>query len=68
MTDEKISPIEIRMFRDEHAKLFNYDIKAICGDYKKKHNLYTEKLTTIRNKMLTKKSKDSITNGKKQVT
>jgi hypothetical protein len=41
---------EIRMFRDEHAKLFNYDIKAICNDYKKKHNFYTERLTKIKNK------------------
>jgi hypothetical protein len=24
---------EVRMFRDEHAKSFNYDLKAICDDY-----------------------------------
>ena len=25
---------EIRRFRDEHAKKFNYDLDAICEDYK----------------------------------
>ena len=29
-------------------KLLNYDIKAICENYKKKHNIYTEKLTKIK--------------------
>ncbi len=39
---------EIRMFRDEHAKSFNYDIKAICDDYRQKHSLYVEKLAQIK--------------------
>ena len=25
---------EVRRFRDEHAKQFNYDLDAICEDYK----------------------------------
>jgi hypothetical protein len=25
---------EIRRFRDEHSKRFNYDLDAICEDYK----------------------------------
>ena len=39
---------EIRKFRDKHSKMFNYDIKAICENYKKKHKIYTEKLTKIK--------------------
>ena len=39
---------EIRMFRDKHAKSFNYDIKAICDDYRQKHSLYVEKLSQIK--------------------
>jgi hypothetical protein len=39
---------EIRKFRDEHAKSFNYDIKAICKDYRQKHSLYIEKLSKIK--------------------
>ncbi len=41
---------EIRKFRDEHAKLFNYDIKAICEDYNKKHSQYVAKLAKRKNK------------------
>jgi len=25
---------EVRRLRDEHSKLFNYDLDAICEDYK----------------------------------
>ncbi len=39
---------EIRKFRDEHAKLFNYNIKAICNDYRQKHSSYIEKLAQIK--------------------
>jgi hypothetical protein len=41
---------EIRKFRDEHAKMFNYDIKAICNDYRKKRKFYAEKLAKMKNK------------------
>ena len=27
---------EIRKYRDEHAKAFNYDLKLICDDLRKK--------------------------------
>ncbi len=43
---------EIRKFRDEHAKMFNFDIKAICDDYRKKRKFYAEKLSKIRNKKI----------------
>jgi len=39
---------EIRMFRDEHAKQFNYNIEAICEDYKQKHGIYIEKLEKLK--------------------
>ncbi len=48
---------EIRKFRDEHAEMFNYDIKAICDDYRKKRNFYAEKLTKIKNKKIRLTSK-----------
>jgi len=41
---------EIRMFRDNHSKSFNYDLNAICNDYRKKHHLYIEKLAKLKNK------------------
>jgi hypothetical protein len=41
---------EIRKFRDEHARKLNYDIKAICSDYRKKHMDYAEKLAKLRTK------------------
>jgi len=31
---------EVRQIRDEHARKFNYDIDAICNDYKQKHSKY----------------------------
>lgn len=27
---------ELHRIREEHAKFFNYDIKAICGDWRRK--------------------------------
>jgi hypothetical protein len=45
---------EVRQYRDEHARKFNYDINAICNDYKLKHNEYlnllNEKKRTSANK------------------
>ena len=35
---------EVRRFREEHSKMFNYDLDAICEDYKSKHSLYAAKL------------------------
>lgn len=29
---------EIRKYRDEHAKAFNYDINAICEDIRRRQN------------------------------
>ena len=41
---------EIRNYRDEHAKRFNYDIDLICDDFKTKHQLYVKKLKNEENK------------------
>jgi hypothetical protein len=41
---------EIRIFRDKHSRLFNYDLDAICNDYKSKHQFYIKKLKTLKNK------------------
>ena len=30
---------EVRRIRDEHAKRFNYDLHAICEDFRKKQSL-----------------------------
>ena len=35
---------EVRQHRDNHAKQFNYNIDAICADYRRKHNQYVEQL------------------------
>jgi len=35
---------EVRRHRDNHAKQFNYNIDAICADYRSKHNQYVEQL------------------------
>ena len=42
---------EVRRFRDEHAKKFNYDIKAICEDYRKKREGYKKLLEKMQNIM-----------------
>lgn len=38
---------EVRHYRDEHAKKFNYDLSAICADFRKKHNQYVERLKKL---------------------
>jgi hypothetical protein len=38
---------EVRRYRDEHAKKFNYDLSAICADFRKKHNHYVEILKKL---------------------
>ena len=40
---------EIRSFRDAHSKKFNYDVKAIAEDYKKKHEKNILLLKEIKN-------------------
>jgi len=38
---------EVRRYRDEHAKKFNYDLNAICADFRKKHTQYIECLKQL---------------------
>jgi uncharacterized protein YoaH (UPF0181 family) len=38
---------EVRRYRDEHAKKFNYDLSAICADFRNKHNQYVERLKKL---------------------
>jgi len=47
-----IDPIveEIRHFRNEHAKKFNYDLDAICEDLKKHQLTYSHKLVRLKPK------------------
>ncbi len=35
---------EVRRFREEHSKKFNYDLDAICKDFASKHSLYAARL------------------------
>jgi hypothetical protein len=53
-----IDPIveEIRRFRNEHAKKFNYDLNAICEDLKKHQLTYSHKLVRLKPKKMPNKS------------
>jgi hypothetical protein len=39
---------EIRMYRNQHSKEFNYDLDAICNDYKSKHGVYLKRLEQLK--------------------
>ncbi len=39
---------EIRQFRDEHAKRFNYDLDAICEDFKAHQNQFGNRLVRLK--------------------
>ena len=41
---------EIRQFRDEHAKRFNYDLDAICEDFKSHQYQLGKKLIRLKPK------------------
>ena len=41
---------EIRKYRDEHAKAFNYDLKLICEDLKKKQTARNAKVVDLSTK------------------
>jgi len=49
-----IDPIveEVRYFRNEHAKKFNYDLDAICEDLKKHQLAYSHKLVRLKPKRI----------------
>ena len=41
---------EVRKYRDEHAKKFNYDLDAIVADYQSKHTYYVAMLSDLKKK------------------
>jgi hypothetical protein len=50
-----IDPIveEIRAFRDEHAKKFNYNLDAICNDFKQHQEKFAARLVRFKAKKIT---------------
>jgi hypothetical protein len=38
---------ELHRIREEHAKTFNYDIKAICADWRKRQEQSGRKFVTL---------------------
>ena len=38
---------EVRSYRDKHAQKFNYDLNAICNDYRQRHETYVNRLIQI---------------------
>lgn len=43
---------EIRKIRDEHAKKFDYNISAICADFRQKQEKYKDKLVSLKPKKI----------------
>ena len=41
---------EIRMFRDEHSKKFNYDLSKICRDFREKQEKHKNRLISLKRK------------------
>lgn len=39
---------EVRKVRNEHAKLFNYNLDAICADLQSKHKFFVEILSNLK--------------------
>ena len=46
---------EVRCIRDEHSKLFGYDLGAICEDYKSHHGKLKNRLVRLKPKFITAK-------------
>ena len=46
MTDPIVE--EVRHYRDEHARKFNYDLDLICEDFRKRHAQNEERLNQIK--------------------
>ncbi len=38
---------EIRKYRDQHARKFDYDLKKICSDLKEKEKKYGNRVVTL---------------------
>jgi hypothetical protein len=47
---------EVRKFREEHARTFNYDLNKICKDLKKKEKKYGNRVITLPAKQYLKKT------------
>ena len=45
---------EVRKFRDEHAKKFNYNLSEICKDLIKKQELHSARVVSLKNNPLSK--------------
>lgn len=43
---------EIRRIRDEHSKKFNYDLDAICEDYKIRQSKLKNRLVRLKPKLI----------------
>jgi len=43
---------EVRRIRDEHSKLFDYDLDAICEDYKSHQNKIKNRLVRLKPKLI----------------
>ena len=43
---------EVRHIRNEHSKLFNYDLDAICEDYKYRQKKIRSRLVRLKPKLI----------------
>ncbi len=51
---------EVRRIRDEHSKLFNYDLDAICEDYKYRQNKIRNRLVRLKPKLKVADKADTV--------
>ena len=65
MTDPIVE--EVRRHRNQHTKIFGYNLDAICEDYKKKHNLYLKKIGDLKNSLATQRHAGAIRKEKMAV-
>lgn len=50
---------EVRKYRDEHAKKFNYDLEAIVADLIKSQELHKDRLVRLKPKYKNRSTKPS---------
>ena len=50
---------EIRRIREEHSKQFNYDLDAICEDYKKHQSKIKNRLVRLKPKTTADKQRNA---------
>ena len=43
---------KVRRIRDKHSKLFNYDLDAICDDYKSRQKKMKNRLVRLKPKLI----------------